>query len=235
MTETIRLGLPLVQAAQAQKHVTVNTGLERLDALVQLRLTSASVSVPPDPVEGTFFVPAGAVGAWAGQEGRLAVAANGGWEFVAPARGWSAWIEDAAASAMFDGSDWVAGAVTMAPSGAGVTLRTIEIDHDVAAGTLSTTVPVIPEQSVVYGVTGRVLQDISGDATAFAVGIAGESPDRYGSGYGLVAGAWLRGLTSTPLAYYAPTPLTLTAADGSFSGGRIRLALHLAELRLPDL
>lgn len=235
MTETIRLGLPLVQAAQAQKHVTVNAGLERLDALVQLRLTSASVQMPPDLAEGVFFVPTGAGGVWAGQEGKVAIAANGGWEFVSPARGWSAWIEDAAATALFDGSGWVGGAVTMTPSGAGMNLRTIEIDHDVAAGPLSTTAPIIPAQGIVYGVTGRVLEDISGDATAFALGIAGESPDRYGSGYGLVAGSWLRGLTASPLAYYVPTPLTLTATDGSFSGGRIRLAVHLAEVRLPGV
>jgi len=33
MDETARIGLPLVQAAQAQKHVTVNEAFARLDAL----------------------------------------------------------------------------------------------------------------------------------------------------------------------------------------------------------
>jgi hypothetical protein len=234
MTETIRLGLPLVQAAQAQKHVTVNVGLERLDALVQLRLTSVAVSAPPEPTEGVFAVPEGATGVWAGQGGKIAIAANGGWEFASPLRGWAAWIEDEAAGALFDGSAWIAGAVNMTASGAGMTFRTVEIDHDVAAGSASMTAPVIPAQSIVYGVTGRVLDDITGDASAFDLGVAGESPDRYGSGYALLAGSWLRGLTSSPLAYYAPTPLTMTATGGAFSGGRLRLAVHFAELRLPD-
>ncbi len=36
--ETTQLKLPLLQASQAQKHVTVNAALMRLDGLAQLRL-----------------------------------------------------------------------------------------------------------------------------------------------------------------------------------------------------
>jgi hypothetical protein len=235
MSETIRLGLPLVQPAQAQKHVTVNAGLERLDALVQLRLVSTSTTVPPEPASGVYSVPPGAVNAWSGHTGVLAIASNGGWDFVAPALGWSAWIDDIGTGAVFDGTDWIEGAATMSAHGAGLSLRTIEIDHDVLSGPASTTGPVIPAQCFVYGVTGRVLEEISGDATAFQLGIGGDSSDRYGSGYGLGLGSWLRGLTASPLAYYVATPLTLTAEGGSFAGGRIRLAVHVAELRLPGL
>jgi hypothetical protein len=233
MSETIRLGLPLVQAAQAQKHVTVNAGLERLDALVQLRLMSASMPTPPEPADGVYAVPSGATGAWAGHEGKVAIAANGGWEFVTPVLGWSAWIVDVGAGAVFDGSEWVAGMLSLTPSGAGISCRTVEIDHDIATGTTSTTEAVIPAQSIVYGVTGRVLEEITGDASAFDLGIAGASPDRYGNGYALAAGSWLRGLTLSPLAYYAPTALTLTAVGGGFAGGRVRLAVHMMDLRLP--
>lgn len=233
MSETLRLGLPLVQAAQAQKHVTVNAGLGRLDALVQLRLVSTSTPVPPEPASGVYSVPSGAVNAWAGRTGAVAIASNAGWEFVTPALGWSAWIEDAGAGAIFDGTDWIEGAATLSEHGAGLSHRTIEIDHDLLPGVESTTGPVIPAQSIVFGVTGRVIEDIAGDATAFSLGIGGASPDRYGSGYGLGAGSWLRGLTGSPLAYYVATPLTLTAQGGSFDGGRIRLAVHFAELRLP--
>ncbi len=35
MTDTTRLGLPLLAPAQAQKHVTVNEALGRLDAVVR--------------------------------------------------------------------------------------------------------------------------------------------------------------------------------------------------------
>jgi hypothetical protein len=234
MAETTRLGLPLVQAAQAQKHVTVNEGLGRLDAVVQLTLTSVDVTVPPEPASGVFAVPEGATGGWAGRAGQVAFASAGGWEFVTPTRGWTAVVLDRG-PAVFDGADWVEGAVTLAPSGAGLNLRTIEVDHVVGPGALSTTAPVIAAQSLVLGVTGRVLEAITGGAASFALGVAGESPDRYGSGYGVQAGSWLRGLTSSPLAYYAPTALTLTAEGGAFSGGSLRLSVHLAELRLPGM
>ena len=36
MAETVKLGLGRVEASQAQKHVTVNEALARIDALVQL-------------------------------------------------------------------------------------------------------------------------------------------------------------------------------------------------------
>jgi hypothetical protein len=87
MTDTANLGLPLVQPAQAQKHVTVNEALARIDGLAQLTLVSVSETVPPvSPAEGTAYgVPAGAVNAWAGQAGHVAVVIGGGWVFV-PAR-----------------------------------------------------------------------------------------------------------------------------------------------------
>jgi hypothetical protein len=234
MAETARLGLPLVQAAQAQKHVTVNEALGRLDAVVQLVLTATEDAVPPEPASGVYGVPEGATGAWAGRAGQVAFASAGGWEFVTPARGWTAVVANRG-PAVFDGAAWIEGAATLAPSGAGLSLRTVEVDHVPGIGAASTTGAIIPAQSLVFGVTGRVIEALGAGSTTFALGIAGESPDRYGSGYGVQAGAWLRGLTSSPLAYYAPTPLTLTAAGGAFTGGRVRLSVHLAELRLPGV
>jgi hypothetical protein len=228
------LGLPLVQAAQAQKHVTVNEGLGRLDAVVQLVLSSTEEAVPPEPASGVYAVPEGATGAWAGRAGQVAFASAGGWEYVTPARGWTALVSDRG-PAIFDGGSWLDGAVTLAPSGAGFSLRTVEIDHIIGIGAVSTTEAIIPAQSLVFGVTGRVIEALGAGSVTFALGIAGESPDRYGSGYGVQAGAWLRGLTSSPLAYYAPTALTLTAAGGAFTGGQLRLSVHLAELRLPGV
>lgn len=235
MSETARLGLPLVQPSQAQKHVTVNEALTRIDAVAQMRLVSRSITVPPAPVvEGAAYaVPVGASGDWAGQEGQVAVGVSGGWMYLTPAAGWRAWIADEGAMALFDGADWAAGAVSVTANGAGLRHRSVEIDHAVAAGASSTTGPVIPSHALVYGVTGRVVSEITGTATGWQIGIAGVSPDRYGTGYGTGAGSWARGLTSSPLAYFEDTVLTLTAEGGSFAGGRVRLAVHLAELALP--
>ena len=235
MGETVKLGLPLVEASQAQKHVTVNEALARVDALTQLVLASRSVSLPPGaPGEGAAYaVPLGATGAWSGLEGQVALWLNGGWTSLVPAAGWRAWIADEGAPAIFDGLEWVPGTGSVSPNGAAMTARVIEIDHTIGSGTASDTVSVIPAQSLVYGVTGRVLTEITGTATAWRLGIGGISDDRYGSGLGLAADSWARGLTASPLAYYADTALTLTAEGGDFAGGVVRLAIHLVELSLP--
>ncbi len=232
MPDTAKLGLPLVAPAQAQKHVTVNESLTRLDALVHLSLASLGGAVAPSsPAEGEVHsVGAGATGVWAGQDGKLAVYANGGWVFLDPQPGWQGW--SGSARVQFDGLDWVEGAGALSANGAGFVHRTVEVDHAVGAGASSTVAAIIPANTIVYGVTGRVLSAIGG-ASSFEVGVSG-STDRYGSGIGAGAGSWLRGLTGSPLAYYADTDLVLTAQGGSFDGsGTLRLAVHFAELTLP--
>lgn len=109
-----RLGLPFLMAAQAQKHVTHNEALLRLDQVTQLVLQALAATEPPeDPAEGQVWAlgPAPA-GDWAGQGGDLAAWFDGAWHFVTPAPGWQAGF--GAELRIFDGSDWVApGAVTL--------------------------------------------------------------------------------------------------------------------------
>ena len=234
MSETAKLALPLVQAAQAQKHVTVNESLLRLDALTQLSIETKGLTTPPAlPSEGeAHAVGAGAVDAWSGQDGNLAVFANGGWVFVAPQVGWRGWLVSEASVVGFDGSDWIAGLGSVTTNGAGFVHRSVETDHAVASGSTSTVSGFLPANAIVYGITGRVINAIGG-AASFEIGISG-SADRYGSGIGTASGSWVRGLTGTPLTYYADTDLVLTAGGGPFDGtGSVRLAVHYAELTLP--
>ncbi len=234
MADTSRLGLPLVDPAQAQKHVTVNEAFSRLDALTQLKLDGVGTSVPPaSPVEGEVYaIGAGASGAWTGQDGKLGVLVNGGWAFVVPRKGWRGWSHPAGAEVLFDGVEWVAGAGALSPNGAGFVHRSLETDHAISAGATSVIAGALPANSIVYGITGRVLSAIGG-AASLEIGVAG-STDRYGSGIGTGAGAWARGITGTPLAYYGPTDLILSASGGTFDGtGIFRVAVHFAELTLP--
>lgn len=93
---TVVLALPLIQPAQAQKHVTHNEAMRLLDLIVQLSVESRSLTVPPaSPAEAErHIVPTGATGAWAGQAGRIAVQTQGAWEFLEPAEGWQAFVRD---------------------------------------------------------------------------------------------------------------------------------------------
>lgn len=235
MPDTPVLGLPLLAPSQAQKHVTVNEALGRIDAVVQLSVLSRALTLPPAvAADGdAYLVPAGAVNAWAGQQDRIAVRQNGGWIFLTARPGWRAFVAAESLHVLFDGTEWVANAVAAAPCGAALGFAVREFDHAVTAGATSTTAPEIPGGAVVFGVTGRVLSDITGTQSSWRLGVAG-SDDRYGTGLGSGEGAWVRGLTGSPLTYYAPTALLLTAEDGIFGGGgTVRFAVHYATIGLP--
>jgi hypothetical protein len=235
MARTAQLDLPLIVPAQAQKHVTVNEALARLDAVAQLRVVSAIEATPPaSAAEGAaWIVPAGATGGWTGEAGRIAVWSNGGWIFVAPRAGWRAWDESRGGHRMYDGGAWVADAVAVSPHGAAMTWRVVEFDHAVTAGATNATAVSIPNQAQVVGVTGRVVEALTGPGlTGWRIGVAG-TDNRYGAGLGAAAGSYLVGLSGSPVTYYAPTPLLISAEGGSFAAGVIRLAICLVELLPP--
>ena len=114
MTDTPRLALPLVEAAQAQKHVTHNEALLRLDAQVQLAVNTRDRTAPPStPVEGdAWLVAPNAVGAWAGMGGRVAARRAGAWLFLEPRAGWLCWVADEARLLVHDGTSWADFAAT---------------------------------------------------------------------------------------------------------------------------
>jgi hypothetical protein len=53
-----------------------------------------------------WIVAVGATGAWEGQDGLLASWTDGGWRFVAPAPGTSAWNKAASVPLLWDGTQW---------------------------------------------------------------------------------------------------------------------------------
>jgi len=102
------LSLPYLQPSQAQKHVTHNEALLRLDALVQLGVLSATVTTPPpSPEDGDrYVVPAGGSGDWSGQDDAIAMWTGEAWVFLPPRAGWSAWVADSEKTMRFDGTAW---------------------------------------------------------------------------------------------------------------------------------
>ena len=90
MTETTHLALPYLAAAQAQKHVTHNEALARLDVVVQLAVLDSALTTPPgSPANGDrYLVAAGASEAWEDHDGEIAAFVDGAWLFFAPRPGW---------------------------------------------------------------------------------------------------------------------------------------------------
>ena len=124
-----KLNLPFLSAGQAQKHVTVNETLLRLDALVQLSVISATETDQPSaPHDGDLYIlPPGKSGdAWNAMT-NLAVAyyRDGIWEELTARSGWRAWIADANVLAVYDGAAWTALTQT-------VTARNVLINGDFA-------------------------------------------------------------------------------------------------------
>lgn len=103
------LTLPYIKPSQAQKHVTHNEAILRLDALVQLSVLAIDqIAPPPVPETGIrYIIPENATGAWAGQHAKLAVFQENYWEFYAPKTGWITWVETPREQWVYDGSNWV--------------------------------------------------------------------------------------------------------------------------------
>jgi len=226
MSETSpNLILPYVQPAQAQKHVTVNEALRRLDALVQLAVLSRAVADPPtSPADGErYIVPASATGDWAGaSEGDVAAYQDGAWAFYPPQEGWRADVADDGAGLVFRAGAWRYEAESA--NGASARIAVIEVDHEIAAGATSDTVAIVPDRATVFAVSGLVLTAVTG-AASFDVGVAGAAA-RYATAVGVAAGTVFVGPSAQPEAYYGATAIRLTANGGSFTGGVVRFAVH---------
>lgn len=110
MSQTTHLQLPFLAAAQAQKHVTVNETLLRLDALVQLSAKSATTSAEPaSPSDGDLYIlPTAKSGAAWGPmaSGAIAYYRDGIWEQLTPNPGWRCYVADEAALYARNASDW---------------------------------------------------------------------------------------------------------------------------------
>ena len=109
MSTTPHLALPLLAAAQAQKHVTHNEALASLDALIHLSVKERGRSAAPSaPEEGErFLVGEGATGSFAGHEGEVALFDLGIWRFLKPRPGWRVYVEAEDAILVFDGTAWI--------------------------------------------------------------------------------------------------------------------------------
>lgn len=115
---TGRLGLPLLVAGQGQKDITHNEAILALDCAVGAVAARRDLAEPPGSAApgACWLVPPGAVGAWAGQEGRLACWTDGGWRFVALADGMTVYVVSDRVTLRREGSGWTAVAPVGAPA-----------------------------------------------------------------------------------------------------------------------
>lgn len=232
MSETTRLDLPLLAAAQAQKHVTHNEALLRLDALSHPAVQSRDLTAPPAASEGQLFLVApGATAEWAGRDGQVAELRNGAWEFYPPFDGLSLHIlSEGIGLSYLSGSwheadgVWSAQRILARGSfGAQSEHRVIEAELSSLSGAYVETTAIIPNRAIVFCVSTRTSEAVTG-AASYDCGLSGES-SKFGGSLGVSAGSSNLGVIG-PTAFYADTPVRLTANGADFSGGTVRLAVH---------
>ncbi len=108
MVTTAHLGVTLVEQAQAQKEVTVNEALTRMEALLNTGAKDKDLATPPgSPTQGdVYIVAASPTGDWAGQSGKIAYF-DQLWQFIVPAEGVTLWVNDEDAPYTYDGAAWI--------------------------------------------------------------------------------------------------------------------------------
>ncbi|HEY4775548.1 MAG TPA: DUF2793 domain-containing protein [Xanthobacteraceae bacterium] len=229
---TPRLGLPYIEAAQAQKHVTHNEALDALDAFIQLAVESRSLTSPPgSPAEGDCYIPAsGATGAWSGFDLAIALYSGGAWVKLAPPPGTKTFVKDERLTVTFADGVWRDG-IALTAQGGRVTLRAKEEELTLSGSFVETAdAAFIANRAIVLGVAARTTEAITG-ATSYAVGVSGDAT-KFGDLLGTSAGATNIGVVG-PTAYYADTRVRVTANGGSFTAGKVRLIVYFLEMSAP--
>ena len=108
MSNTARLSMTNLVSGQAQKEITHNMALQRLDAFVQTSVESMELVIAPAGVEGNIYVVgAPATGVWAGKEGQLAYYIGGTWAFYIPFEGMRVWNKATVEAMVYKDAAWV--------------------------------------------------------------------------------------------------------------------------------
>ena len=107
MANTPHLTITLLEQAQAQKEVTVNEALFRIDAVLNSGANDKDLTTPPaNPAAGdVYIIPASATGVWAGKTGQVAYF-DQIWRFILPNPGLMLWVTDEAKHYIYNGGVW---------------------------------------------------------------------------------------------------------------------------------
>ena len=245
MADSTNLLLPYMAASQAQKHVTHNEALRLLDGVVQMAVLDRNLTAPPgSPADGArYIVASGGTGAWAGWDGSVAMWSDGTWYRLLPRAGWLCWVADESFMVVWTGSAWVglvsamgligqAQEVDVAKGAVGFTTGLGVVDETLSglSGASVASTIVIPNRAILLGVSVKVITAVTG-APSFGVGISGETT-KFGGSLGVAAGSTNKGVIG-PTAFYADTPVLLTATSGSFTGGAVSLGIHYLVCGIP--
>ena len=107
MATTSHLEITLLEQSQAQKEITINEALARIDAVVNTGVIDRDLATPPvSPASGdAYIVAASPTGAWSDKAGQVAYF-DQIWRFIAPREGLTLWVNDENIHVVYNGSAW---------------------------------------------------------------------------------------------------------------------------------
>ena len=217
MQKSKNLCFEYLQSGQAHKHITVNDALLLLDALSSVVFLEANQPLPEPTLDGEAYVFSNEGEA---HKGNVFISSGGVYFELQPQTGWRA--QGQRFEYVFNGSNWdkVSG---FAP------IKSFAEFND--GGLVSDII--IPQKSIVFGVTARVLEDIQGQNVAsWSIGVNGDLT-RYGTDLWLGQGGWSKGLTGSPITYWDDTSIVISPNEGQIDSGKIEIWIYGLELDIP--
>lgn len=167
MTTTHHLNVTLVEQSQAQKEVTVNTALSRIDAILNTGAKSRTTSAPPgSPMNGdVYIIGPSPTGVWSGLAGSISYY-DAGWKFITPHEGMSLWVNDEDVIYIYDGATWQSQVIHIyaALSGTAHTLDGSYVGKTISFTNASSITLTLPN-SLYVGFQCRVIQSAAGQVT----------------------------------------------------------------------
>ena len=110
---TARLGLPMLEAGQAQKELTHNEALAAIDLMIGSSVEEAERNDPPaEPNAGQcWLVGSAPIGPWSGMTDAIAGWTDGGWRFIVPVEGMTVWDLARKLTWRWSGAEWRPGEI----------------------------------------------------------------------------------------------------------------------------
>ena len=90
----------------------------------------------------------------------------------------------------------------------------------------------LPSHTIFFGVAVKVLEAIEG-AQSWSLGVA-NGPNRFGNWLSIGKGSEIRGPADPSVVYWSDTPILATPINGSFTKGRVAIAIYYLRLPIPD-
>ncbi|MVZ97775.1 DUF2793 domain-containing protein [Sphingorhabdus sp. IMCC26285] len=123
LLQTARFDLPLLAVSQAQKEVTHNEALVKIDALLH-SVAEARLSSPPvladEHIGQCWLIGDAATGDWIGKSDQLAIWIGNDWRFISPAEGMNLRLKAPNSDAVFTRGNWIFAPTIVDPAGGAV-------------------------------------------------------------------------------------------------------------------